>query len=519
MLTELLGRWTARHNRRRLAEEVLGLCLQLIALLAATQLLGPKALWLAAPMVAWAATRLWRRRSSVQHHAARLDRALEQRDLLATALALEAGEGRTALASTVLSRAYEVAPQLDPGPVEPFVFPVRSATVALVALGVTVLWEPIARLPEALAAQEPETGASPAKDPFEALPDPEREAIARLQEEVAELSRIPHLSDEAKERLLAAEEALARVAEGQEGGTQALTSLGQAEDLLDELADEADDEELFEKDKLKTADNDELAEALAEAMERGDTELAAELLEEAGRRIDEAPGGAQLGELGEALMKASSGEEGDPLMEAGELLKEGKRGEASRSMEKTGKGLKKGRGKDSGDKLGELSRRSKRAKERQMSRMMGETPEGEAGEGGEGGEPGPGTGETRRVVAGIDDAGGEPGDGGIDLGGGAMWDGDGGEPGTSHGPGEAENKGTEQAGLKADSEWIESLWSGAPETLLDTVDGHARGEDGDPRFVEVHRAYSNVAEAAGEDQDLPLTRRELARDYFEEIKP
>ena len=122
------------------------------------------------------------------------------------------------------------------------------------------------------------------------------------------------------------------------------------------------------------------------------------------------------------------------------------------------------------------------------------------------------------MVAGIDDGGSPSDGGGIDLGGGAHWDGDS-EPGTSPGPGTAENKGTQVADLRADTRWIESQWSGSPETLLDTVDGHARGEDGDPRFVEVHRAYSNVAEAAGEDQDLPLTRRELARDYFEEIKP
>jgi hypothetical protein len=527
MLTELLMRWTRRQNLRRVAEDALTVGFQLVGVWVLARLIGWEMLWMTPFVLALAAVRLRRRWSSVAEHARRVDVALSTHGLLETAMALEAGRGETKLSETVLQRAYKTVPNLNPRPIAPFIFP-RGAGV-LAGLAILVHQTPFAQLSAAIAATDDEVVAPEAPKP-DPLPDEEREAIAKMRDEVKELSRIPHLTPEARERLLAAEAALDKVATGEAGGTDALSNLADAEELLEELSEDAEDDALYEKDALETATNEALAEALAEAMERGDTELAAELLEEASRRVAEAPGGAELGDLGDALEKASSGEEGDPLKEAGELLKEGKRTEGGKELAKTGKELKKGEGKDSGDRLGELGKKSKRARKSEMSRMMGEEGEeggkkgreGKGGKPGEGGEPGEkvAKAEGRKLVAGIDDGpGGVESKGGIDLAGGATWDGESGNPSTAPGPGEVDSSGTDPATVKADSEWIETQWAGAPEKLLETVDGHARGEDGDARFVEVHDKYTNVAEAAGETQELPLTRRELARDYFEEIKP
>lgn len=527
MLTELLKRWTRRQNLRRAAEDALTVGFQLVGVYVLARLVGLEMLWTAPFILALGVIRLRRRWSSVADHAHRVDRVLNTHGLLQTAMALEAGEGQTRLSETVLQRAYKTAPTLDPRPIAPFVFP-RGAGL-LAGLAILVHHTPFAQLSAAIAA--PDHEVVPPEPPKAApLPDEDREAIARMRDEVKELSRIPHLTPEARERLLAAEAALDKVATGQAGGTDALSNLAEAEELLEELSEDAEQDALYEKEALETATNEALAEALAEAMERGDTELAAELLEEASRRVAEAPGGAELGELGDALEKASSGEEGDPLKEAGELLKDGKRTEGGKELAKTGKELKKGKGKETGDRLGELGKKSKRARKSEMARMMGEDGEegGKKGREGEGGKPGEGEGESlglaktggRKLVAGVDDGmGGVESKGGIDLAGGATWDGQSGDPSTAPGPGEVESTGTDPATVKADSEWIETQWAGAPDTLLETVDGHARGEDGDARFVEVHDKYTNVAEAAGETQELPLTRRELARDYFEEIKP
>ena len=97
-----------------------------------------------------------------------------------------------------------------------------------------------------------------------------------------------------------------------------------------------------------------------------------------------------------------------------------------------------------------------------------------------------------------------------------------GRPDTNPGPGSTHwGRQVEEPPPIADapSEWIESSWDGGSESITSILDASDRGERGSAGWRELHYSYSSVAESVTEQEEIPLTRREYIRRYFEAIRP
>ncbi len=123
-------------------------------------------------------------------------------------------------------------------------------------------------------------------------------------------------------------------------------------------------------------------------------------------------------------------------------------------------------------------------------------PGGNAQEGGEGFSLTPGEAVTQN-------AGGQAGAGGVTAGGGT---------------GDATNEERIDA-APAPAEWVKSQWDGTPEGVANVIRGGSGGERSSREWAEVHANYSAIAESAVDREEIPLTRRDYIRSYFEAIRP
>jgi hypothetical protein len=51
------------------------------------------------------------------------------------------------------------------------------------------------------------------------------------------------------------------------------------------------------------------------------------------------------------------------------------------------------------------------------------------------------------------------------------------------------------------------------------IQSFAQGLRGGPEYRDVHREYEEIAEAAVRREQIPLTRRDYIRSYFEAVRP
>ncbi|HJN73693.1 MAG TPA: hypothetical protein QGF58_07155 [Myxococcota bacterium] len=339
--------------------------------------------------------------------------------------------------------------------------------------------------------------------PPPALDAETREALARQAERIEELQRIPHLSEEAREELERAKEQLGH-ARASTDAREAQGAMSRAERSLSRLSDQSS--RLYEPEALQEAPSEALSAALSEAMERGDSELAKQLVDEAMRRMGEVPKGQDLGELGDALDEA---------------MKQTGSADARELTTRLGKLDKRPSDALVREMLSEL--REARADSMDTERRLARA--GRPGESGDGAEPSEGKDGRMGLAKEGDGEGAGPGQPAPGDSPGMLFASmafDPGSPGTSPGPGHAEQSGEGDAGVRGASaakSWITGQWEQGPQVLLGSLEGRARGYDDPETWTEVHRSYSAVAEEVAEREQLPLSRRDYVRDYFHAIAP
>jgi hypothetical protein len=540
MLLEHARRWTRAHTLRRVAEGVGA------SVLAGTGLAGLVAItgapvWAIAlaplPAVAASAWWTWRRVLSIDAFVRRLDAESKHHELLTSALAAEEIAFDTPLTQVVLARAERALPELKPNRVGPLRLPRAAAALGLVGaicVGLHQAQEPLADALETVGLREAQ--AAPVVDP--PLPEHVRADLERERQRLEELSHIPHLAPDVAETLQAAHDALAQAADAGTPGQQAMGALSRAEQALEQLDDQADEPGFFEPSALADVSDEALGEALAQAIQDGDTDALEALGNELMRRLTELPvGGGAIGDLGEGLAAGLDDlpKGADPTMSAEELAamgltpdqardladlaqasqdaQVGQRGDAKASASKltkrTGKRTS-GRGRAAQDLQASLDT-VRQAREGGAGRPQGESP-GEQGGPGEsapaGMAPGESAGQPGFVMNVDAQTSGTPQAG---KPGGVGQDGSG-----------AGLAGSEDAGMTGDAAetWVSGQWAGNPRELLEQIEGQAQGPTGaaDPEWDVIHRGYSALSEASLRQGDVPLTRRAYVRAYFQEIR-
>ena len=561
-----IERWTRGTNRRRLAEELLralgwALIVGVVAfgiwgvphVLTAfgidvpTWLPGGRALSIAAAILGGggffaaavrALVRYRRIRTDDLGIARRLDRQSGSGDLLATALAVERGtvSGSPELQVVVHGKATAAIGQVE-RPVEGFRAPGRvllgAGSLTALAIGVTLLLPHLDDLGWSLAsaAEEDESAEAEAEEEAPPLSEATQEALKKAVEKLERYEQNPALRRSAKEQLATAREHLQRAMTDPK---HALSSLSRAEQALRELAKEARKQGLFDKEQMQQMSNEDVAKQMSEAMKKGEHDTAAAMADELARRMDEADE-RELREMAEAFKKnfepatgdsgskssteksGESGQSGESaeerkerwnkqLEEMAESMRKGESGMSSSEMREMGKEL----GRESGRSPGSMERglddmRSEIEKARgdRLSEMNGEG-EGEGeGEGKSGKGKGEGKGEGE----------GEGGEG----------EGEG-PPSGKPGPGGGE--GTHNypplgfdspGGIK--SEQIDTPNAGAQKGAIRIIQRASQGGPSGQQYEDLHHEYSEVAEAAVRREEIPLTRRDYIKNYFEAVRP
>jgi hypothetical protein len=68
------------------------------------------------------------------------------------------------------------------------------------------------------------------------------------------------------------------------------------------------------------------------------------------------------------------------------------------------------------------------------------------------------------------------------------------------------------------AEWIESQWDGTPDGVVQLIESASHGERSALDYEQLIYSYTSVAEAQARREDIPLTRRNYIREYFEAIR-
>lgn len=558
-----IQRWTRGTNRRRLAEELIrafgwvlivgvvafGLwgvphVLTAFGIGVPGWLPGGRALAIAAALLGGggfiaaalrALVRYRRIRTDDLGVARRLDRQGNTGDLLATALAVEQGTvaGSPELQVVVHDKATHAIGSVT-RPVEGFRAPGRvlagAGSLTAIAIGVTLLLPHIDELGWSLAsAAEDDDAAAEAEAEEEAPPLSEatQDALKKAIEKLERYEQNPGLRRTAKEQLATAREHLQRAMTDPE---HALSSLSRAEQALRELAKEARKQGLFDEQALEEMSSEEVTKQMSEAMKRGEHDTAAAMAEELSRRMDEASE-SELREMAEALKKnfepssggsgsksstengGESGRSGESaeerkerwnkqIEEMAESMRRGESGMSSSEMREMSKELGSESGKSSGSMergLDDMRSEIEKARGDRLSEMNGEG-EGE-GKSGKGEGEGAGEGE------------GEGGEG----------DGDGppsGKPGPGGGKGTHDYPpiGFDNPGT-IPGEKIDTPNAGAQKGAIRIIQRASQGGPSGQQYEELHHEYSEVAEAAVRREEIPLTRRDYIKNYFEAVRP
>lgn len=77
---------------------------------------------------------------------------------------------------------------------------------------------------------------------------------------------------------------------------------------------------------------------------------------------------------------------------------------------------------------------------------------------------------------------------------------------------------TRDAAADLAEEWVEARWRDAPGGIIRAIEGGRTGAGSALSFRDVHTRYEAIAERANLQADIPQTRREYVRDYFDAIK-
>jgi len=397
---------------------------------------------------------------------AALLRDIDPSECLLTAWQLEAAGDHEGLAAVVHDRASIIHVH------KPLPWRVPHTTLALglvlAAAGAWASWEdPI------------ETAAAA---PAPALDKETRELLARQQQTIEELQRIPHLSEQARDELERAKEQVAKAGQSTDA-REAQGALSRAERSLSRLSEP--DHPFFEDGALEEQTGDALGEALSQAMERGDTELAEQLVREAIERRRDGATSQDLGDLAEAIDQAAE-----------------KMGTPAGDMRGLAEALAEEEGRSADASVRELLKELREAREGQVGDAI--KGGGMEGLGDEGEGKGEGLGEAESQGPGMlfSSALGEPG-------------------GRNPGGGHQKQSGEGDAGVggQATTTWIAGQWEQGPQVLLGSLEGRAKGTEDPESWAAVHRNYAAVAEEVAEREQLPISRRDYVRDYFHAIRP
>ncbi|MEX1366160.1 MAG: hypothetical protein AB1Z98_23750 [Nannocystaceae bacterium] len=574
-LVSLVARWTRSTNRRVLTEEalrgvawlvIIGIAAlglhRLPDLLLRIRIAWPE--WMPSPpsmaaaayvLGATAATvvvvrsvlRVRRRRIDVLGMARRIDEQQGTEDLVATALAVEAGTvaGSTEVQDVVRGKAQTAVASVRK-PLPSFRTPGRvllgAGVLTGAALAMPLVLEEIAALtiPAAEAAQQ-------GKDDGEgepALPLDEQ-TKARVDEAIEQLQRYernPALRRDAREQLAAAREHLQRALDDPE---QATRSLSRAEQALRELAKQAKREGLFDQQQLEQMSNDELTQSMNQAMEQGQNDTAAELGKELSKRMENASE-SELRRMSEGFRKhfpptttprrdpdETKPGEGEGERESAEerrerwkqaledMAKDMERGESGMSSsemrrlaEELAAEADRGNGslgRELDETLGEVRGARRRHLDELGRKREGEGPGDNPGEGKEPGEgEGKGPSEGKGAGEGKGEQEGKGADGSAPPSG---------KPGPGGGRGER-RYGFLPPGSIAPGERVDVPSGGPPKGAVRIIERAAQGPGRQTEeYRDIHHEYSAVAEAAVRREEIPLTRRDYIRDYFQAVRP
>lgn len=415
-ITGAVSRWRGEYNRRRAAEAALWMAAALVgagALVGALRLALGEAVPTGA-LVALAAGALgavaairWRSRCiSAAETALLMDRRHDTKDLLSTALAIEAAQIEAApdLAALVAARARDAAPNLSLGDLGRVAYPKRAAlfaTLCVVAACATYLLvdndDPfdgtaVAAGTDASGADEdPSAAGEDREDPENTpLPDEELAALRENLERIEALRERLAANSAVAERLEAIRQQMERVTSGEAVGTEALGALSRAERELAQLARESQEGDLLDPETAQQADPEVLAESLRSAIEQGDAQTAATLsaamtqqaanaeapqLQEMGEAVEATQRDASEMPQGDSRMSAEQREAADQqLDQAGDALSRADRGESVSELTELTEMLTESasEGSPTEDDLAEALEGLRQAREDQIAAINGE---------------------------------------------------------------------------------------------------------------------------------------------------
>lgn len=522
-----------------------------------------------------------RRRLRVAALARRLDQEHETSDLLSTALAVEARtvQADPGLGSIVRDRAAAVLSTIGRA-VDPFVEPSRAlATLGVTAALVALMPHIVQPRQAAGARRDPEANAVLEIPPLseETLAALEREArrLGALQHRKGLAPNVRDAMGRARDHLDAVRSDPSRSLSRLSRAEQELRALAQrardqglfSDDALSAMSEEELARELAEAIERRETDTAAaMAEEIAERLEDPDEARMQRMAEALDRAAKETPRGGSEGarsgadgtdpghgarpgtsespgaspEHGASGPTSSGREGGETGREGGETGRES--GEASRAgsgrdwRERAGEMSEKLRMGDSGSarsearKLAEEMRRRagrdslegsidrslseiRRARSEQLGKMNGEGEGGGRERDGEGsGGEGMGAGEGASGSEGAGPEGGPPGF--------APFGPPSGKPGPGGGAGSDElgdDRSVPLASMHA-PEWVDTPAAGAPQGRIRVIRRFLQGRPDDREYRDLHQEYAAIAESAVRREQIPLTRRDYIRNYFEAVR-
>ena len=522
------------------------------------------------------------RRLSDLQMAKEVDAAHGNVDLLSTAIAIEAGDAAGSAEAQAIAhcRAQQAASGLPGAPVRGFRPNGRLmagsglATAAAVAgllllSGDSAFGYPLG-VPFDLDGQsEQDTEEATEEEEPPPLSDDTKERLDAALKRLEKFENNPALRREAKETLAEAREHLQKAMNDPK---HTLGELSRAEQALRRLAKQARSEGLYDKEQMKQMSTEELAKQMSEAMKEQDHQTASELAEELARKMEEASM-SELRSMARAFERnfestdspSRPGSESGPrpgesaeeraerwkkrLEEMTEQMRRGESGLSSSDMRGLAEEMRKSGGGSSMERsLDEALSDIRKAREGRL----GEMGEGKPGEGeGKPGEGKPGEGSGKPGEGKPGEGSGKPGEGsgkpGEGMGEGEGKPGEGsGKPGEGSGkPGEGEGEGGE--GGEGDpsgkpgpgggdgsfahgsmgflppgagtSERTDTPKAGPDKGAIRIIQRISAGRrDAEGQYKDLHQHYEEVAEEAVRQEQIPLTRREYIREYFEAVR-
>ena len=521
--------------------------------------------------IVYTSVRAWQQRIDVMTLARRLDREHQTHDVLATAIALDRGdiEAPADLATMVQTRARSCSADLR-DPVPPFTAPSRAlATAGAVAAAVALLpasAESLVDLAVRTASAAPAEHSSEIADPT--LSPESLERLERSADALADLERRPALHDSARDRLRSAREQLHALGNDP---SRSLARLSRAEQSLRDLQRQSADEGLYDPEELRALGQDELAETMTEAIERREDDTAAAMADEMARRVQDADANelaSMASSLERALGKTSPADASDPSSEAaadparrqrgGDQAKASEdasadsesgrsddprqrwrkateglpdqmragEGDAARDTlrkmaeEMAGSSARPSDGRQSADGVMERALDDiRRARSEQLAEMNRESGSGDGRS-----ESPSSDGSSKRSEAdgsrgrpgeGNDESEGQPGGAGIPFG---M---PGGRPGPGGGVGSDALGDPKDAPLMSlhGADRVEARPDGTTQGSVAVIQRFTEGHRDDREYEDLHHEYESVAESAIRREQIPLTRRDYIRNYFQAVRP